>query len=287
MSIWLFASDLHGRTERYRKLFAAIAEQRPVAVLLGGDLLPHGLSARRRGESSPHDFVPSFLVEQLDRLREFLGPAYPRVFLILGNDDPRIEERSFAEGEARGVWEYIHQRRVSIGEFDVYGYAYVPPTPFLLKDWERFDVSRHVDPGCLSPEEGLRTVPVAEHEIRHGTIRDDLVNLFGSRSVERAVCLFHAPPYDTNLDRAALDGRMVDQAPLDVHVGSVAIRRFIEERQPLVTLHGHIHESARLTGAWREQLGRTHCFSAAHDGPELALVRFDPADPAHATRTLI
>jgi Icc-related predicted phosphoesterase len=101
------------------------------------------------------------------------------------------------------------------------------------------------------------------------------------------VCLFHAPPYDTGLDRAALDGRMVDHAPLDVHVGSVAIRRLIEERQPLVTLHGHIHESARLTGTWREQIGRTHCFSAAHDGPELALVRFDPADPAQATRTLI
>jgi hypothetical protein len=29
------------------------------------------------------------------------------------------------------------------------------------------------------------------------------------------------------------------------------------------------------------------CLSAAHDGPELALVRFDPADPASATRELI
>jgi len=35
-------------------------------------------------------------------------------------------------------------------------------------------------------------------------------------------------------------------------VGSIAVRRFIEERQPLLTLHGHIHESARLTGDWRE-----------------------------------
>jgi len=79
----------------------------------------------------------------------------------------------------------------------------------------------------------------------------------------------------------------VDHAPLDVHVGSVAIRRFIEERQPLVTLHGHIHESARLTGSWREQIGRTHCLSAAHDRPELALVRFDPSDAAGATRALL
>ena len=80
---------------------------------------------------------------------------------------------------------------------------------------------------------------------------------------------------------------IVEHVPLDVHVGSIAIRRFIEERQPLVTLHGHVHESARLTGAWRDRIGRTHVFSAAHDGPELALVRFDLEDPASATRELI
>jgi len=40
--------------------------------------------------------------------------------------------------------------------------------------------------------------------------------------------VLHSPPYDTGLDRAALDGRSVDHAPLDVHVGSIAIRRFIE-----------------------------------------------------------
>ena len=44
--------------------------------------------------------------------------------------------------------------------------------------------------------------------------------------------------------------------------------------RPLITLHGHVHESTRLTGSWRQQLGSTLCFSAAHDGPELALVRF-------------
>jgi Icc-related predicted phosphoesterase len=80
---------------------------------------------------------------------------------------------------------------------------------------------------------------------------------------------------------------MVDHAPLDVHVGSIAIRRFIEARQPLVTLHGHVHESARLTGSWQEKIGRTFCFSAAHDGPELAVVFFDPQDPSRAIRRLL
>jgi Icc-related predicted phosphoesterase len=169
----------------------------------------------------------------------------------------------------------------------VYGYACVPPTPFLKRDWERYDVSRYVDPGCVSPELGMRSVPVDAHEIRYGTIAADLERLADEDDLRDSVFLFHTPPYRTALDRAALDGRMVDHVPMDVHVGSIAVRRFIEERQPLLTLHGHIHESARLTGAWRDRIGRTHLFSAAHDGPELCLVRFDLENPAEATRALI
>lgn len=37
----------------------------------------------------------------------------------------------------------------------------------------------------------------------------------------------------------------------------------------------------------RVQLGRTWCFGGAHDGPELALVRFDPDAPEAATRELL
>jgi Icc-related predicted phosphoesterase len=70
-------------------------------------------------------------------------------------------------------------------------------------------------------------------------------------------------------------------------VGSIAIKRFMESRQPLLTLHGHIHESARLTQSWRDRIERTHSFSAAHEGPELAVIRFDPENLDAATRDLI
>jgi len=43
----------------------------------------------------------------------------------------------------------------------------------------------------------------------------------------------HTPPLQTNTDRL-LNGR---------HVGSSAVRKFIEEEQPLLCLTGHIHES--------------------------------------------
>ena len=56
--------------------------------------------------------------------------------------------------------------------------------------------------------------------------------------LSRAVFLFHTPPYNTGLDRAALDGKKVNYVDLDVHVGSIAVRRFIESKQPLLTCTG-------------------------------------------------
>jgi Icc-related predicted phosphoesterase len=279
----LFVSDLHGRLDRYGKLLAAIAEERPGAVFLGGDLLPSG-GPERNGAG--RDFLLDWLGPRLSELRARLGGAFPPVLAIFGNDDPRTEEGSLERLERQGLVLHAHRRRLVVAGVPVYGYACVPPTPFLLKDWERYDVSRFVDPGSVSPEEGRRSVAVPEGEAKWGTIAGDLEALVGGDDVSGGVFLFHAPPYRTALDRAALDGGAVDHAPLDVHVGSIAIRRFIEGRQPLATLHGHVHESARLTGAWRDRIGRTICLSAAHDGPELALVRFDLEAPAAASREL-
>jgi Icc-related predicted phosphoesterase len=101
------------------------------------------------------------------------------------------------------------------------------------------------------------------------------------------IFLFHSPPYQSCLDTADLQGKKVDHAPVDVHVGSIAIQNFIKNKQPLVTLHGHVHESVRITGCWKEKKGRTYCFTAAHDGPELALVRFNTDYLEKATRELI
>jgi len=116
---------------------------------------------------------------------------------------------------------------------------------------------------------------------------EDLTRLTDGRDMTTTIALFHAPPYQTHLDRAGLDGKMVDHVPLDVHIGSIAIKRFIEERQPLLSLHGHVHESTRLTGEWKIQIGRTWAFNAAHDGPELALVIFDPEQLEAADRILV
>lgn len=275
-----FVSDLHGRKARYEKLFAALLDERPDALLIGGDFLPTALA-------TDGDFVDTFLRGELERLRSALGPQSPRVLVIFGNDDPRISLEAMEDLAGDGLVEVVHERAVALGRWSLVGYPYVPPTPFRLKDWERYDVGRHVEPGCVSPEEGVRTVPIEPLTTKFATIGADLERLAGETTVRESIWLFHAPPYRTNLDRAALDGRTIDHVPLDVNVGSIAIRRFIEARQPRLTLHGHIHESARLTGSWRDRIGETHLLGGAHDGPELALVRFDPADPESASRELV
>jgi len=275
--VCFFTSDPHGRPERYEKLWRAAAREKPAAIFLGGDLLPHAY-ARRTGPAGDGDFVQDFLAGGFRRLRGRLGRRSPRVFLVLGNDDGRLDEPVFRDLEGEGLWEYVHGRKVAFGDHPVFGYACVPPTPFRLKDWERYDVSRYVPPGALSPEEGTRTVPVADNEIRYATIAEDLEKLAAGEGMERALFLFHGPPHETKLDRAALDGKSVDHVPLDLHVGSIAVRRFLEKRQPLLSLHGHVHESARITGSWRDRIGRTHLFGGCHDGPELALVTFDLDD---------
>jgi len=285
MTNCLFAADLHGSPERYRKLFDAIERDCPAAVFLGGDLLPSGLGGLL-GFEGYEDFFDDILAAGFSKVKSRLGSRYPSVFMILGNDDAKAEEERINKFQD-DLWVYIHNRCIPWREYSVYGYACVPPTPFMLKDWERYDVSWYLEPLCVAPEDGWFSVPVPKESLKRETILNDLQQLAPGGDLSRAVFLFHTPPYHTGLDRAALDGKKVSHVDLDVHIGSIAVRRFIESKQPLVTLHGHVHESSRITGVWKEQIGRTVAMSAAHDGPGLALVRFDLSDPGSATRELL
>ena len=116
---------------------------------------------------------------------------------------------AFERASVQGLWHYAHGRKLTLGTFPVYGFACIPPAPFLLKDWERYDVSLYVTPGCVSPEQGRRSVPAEESEVKWATIQKDLAVLASEDPLERAVFLFHAPPCDTPLDRAAA-GRLMN-----------------------------------------------------------------------------
>jgi hypothetical protein len=71
----------------------------------------------------------------------------------------------------------------------------------------------------------------------------------------RAIFNFHAPPYGTGLDEApALDAslRPMHGGAVMKPVGSVAVRDSINKHQPLLSVHGHIHESRGV-----KKMGRT------------------------------
>jgi len=278
-----FVSDLHGKEDRYRKLISKISGEKPQIVFVGGDIFPHF----SKSPSPYNDFLRDFLLPELIILKREMNNLYPVILIILGNDDPKGEEIILNCGEKIGLWHYIHNKHYTFEEYRIFGYNYVPPTPFQLKDWEKYDVSRFTDPGCISPEDGKHTFDVTENELRNSTILKDLEELGAEYPMEKSIFLFHTPPYQTNLDRAALDGKKIDYAPLDVHVGSIAVKRFIEDKKPLITLHGHVHESARLTGKWMEKIGTTYSFNASSDSKELSLIKFTLEKPQNAVRELI
>lgn len=75
------------------------------------------------------------------------------------------------------------------------------------------------------------------------------------------ITVLHPPPRDTQLDQApAIDGefrvQMSGGAPKLASVGSAAVRQVIEEHQPLLGLHGHVHESKAA-----QSIGRTLCIN--------------------------
>ena len=81
------------------------------------------------------------------------------------------------------------------------------------------------------------------------------------KNMKTAVFCFHCPPYDSEIDRAPLldkDLRPIVRAGSHQFgpAGCKATRRIIEEYQPLLGLHGHIHESPGFC-----QIRRTKCLN--------------------------
>lgn len=282
-----FVSDLHGRKTRYDSLFNSIFSERPELVLIGGDLLPSGISILTNDDING-DFFDDYLKNKLISLKSKMKETFPLICVIAGNDDPAIYEEKFIELENSGLWKYVNQKIINFNGFNIIGYCFVPPTPFLLKDWEKYDVSRFIDVGCVSPEEGFHSVKVEPNIIRYSTISEDLNLLTKGVGFNSTIFLFHSPPYNSNLDKINTKNKMIDFVQPDENVGSIAIRKFIEKNQPLLTLHGHIHESTSLTGEWKIKIGNTICMNASTNSAELSVIKFSiNGTDIEATRKLI
>ncbi len=75
----------------------------------------------------------------------------------------------------------------------------------------------------------------------------------------RWIFSLHAPPHASGLDDAPeMDEHLnvLNAGQSTVPVGSTAVRRIIEERKPLLSLHGHIHEAKGVA-----RIGKTLCIN--------------------------
>ena len=155
------------------------------------------------------------------------------------------------------------------------GYPFVPPTPFRPKDYEKMDDTESPWPPQKNPSY-VRSVDQTDQLIpidpylylgQRETIQEDLNHLPSPRDLKRTVYMMHSPPFGTTLDQ--MEGRRF--------AGSRSIRKFIESTQPLLALHGHIHEAPELSGSYLDRIGKTICVNPGQFGANMKLhaVAFD------------
>ena len=160
----------------------------------------------------------------LDELRRWIELADERLedigaelYIIAGNDDPWSVDDVLRLGERVGLL-----RR-----------------PGRTRGWPRDDLALLCEPDAVESPRELEE-PVLYARLR--ALADQL------EEPETAIFNLHVPPYDSELDRAIeispdLTRVYKGGQPVEIPVGSYAVRQIIEEVQPLLALHGHIHES--------------------------------------------
>ncbi len=252
----LFASDLHGETRLYQQLLELSIASSSELIALGGDLLPSFPPSKRYEEMIPNQraFIEDFL---LPFFRKLLASAsVSQIFLIPGNWDLGYSHL-FTNPDERII--DLNQRNYRLKNgYELIGYPFVPPTPFRPKDYEKMDDPEapwppQKNPSYLRTDKTDQLTAVDPFIYLRGqpTIREDLSRLPKPVSQKKAIYLMHSPPFGTRLD--LIQGKKF--------AGSRSIRRFLEENQPFLTLHGHIHEAPELSGSFIDRVGETVCIN--------------------------
>lgn len=243
----VFTTDLHGEIWTYDRLFKVARDFRAEVVINGGDMLPKAGNLFDQGK-----FITGHLENHFEQSAS-LGIAY---LCYLGNADLRIFDALFEKTceKYRGVVN-LARRKYDIDNFEFAGMNWVVDYPFRLKDRCRMDTKAYdfqmqFGAGLLSTSDGFeeladwfakaKTLP---------TIEDELNRLPKPNSMSQSIYVIHMPPYRLGLDTCANGSE----------VGSKAIYKFLKRNQPLLSLHGHIHESPETSGRWHAKLGNTLC----------------------------
>lgn len=284
-----FAADLHGSQPTFRKFLGAAAFYGCDALVFGGDLMGKALVPivrsngvfRAHFQGRDHEFekdgldtftrsveLPGFYWEVLetDEYEAVRADELAQLGLFQRLASERLAEWiSLAEERLAGTGVRMH---LTGGNDD---------DPAMLEV-----LDNHDGPNVISCEDrlvdlddehtmitvGLSTVTpwdtpreASEDEIAAAIER----SAASVRDVGRCVFNLHCPPKDTPIDTCLKLEKRPGELPKPIREagrfvttggGSTAVREAVRLYQPLVALHGHIHESMG-----RFRLGRTQCFN--------------------------
>jgi Icc-related predicted phosphoesterase len=283
-----YAGDVHGSRVCWKKFVNAAAHYPADALVMGGDLTGKALVPIVRGGDGSYSAKVigeqrvARSAEELDQLQQAISTngMYPLIVdedeaRRLGEDSARREE-AFEKAllDELRLWVQLADERLagtdtrayvipgnddpwSIDEVLASGSAVVPCDEKI----ELIGPHEMVSLGYSNrtPWETPRELDEEEIYVRLRRLADQL------ESPERAIFNVHVPPWESSLDTAFEvdeDLHYVTKGgrPHEVPTGSRAVRQVIEETQPLLSLHGHIHESKGVT-----KIGRTVAINPGSD----------------------
>ncbi|MFX0096504.1 MAG: phosphoesterase [Candidatus Hodarchaeota archaeon] len=279
----IFSTDVHGSEMFWRKWLRSGEHYNADVIIMSGDLTGKAIvPIIKKGEVFSCEYLGrKHVVKGEEKLQEIvkdirLRGFYPYICAISEARELRGNERELerlfirlmVEGIERwlGLVSQIVDKRTKVlvnpGNDDIYEIdeiirnsdriIYPLNRVVQLDDKHEMISCEWVNP---TPWNSSRECP--EEELRKKLEKEfhtveDFCNL---------ICNFHAPPFNTNLDVAPILNDQLRQrttfgTPLMDHVGSTAVREVILEKQPYLSLHGHIHESPGM-----QKLGRTTCLN--------------------------
>jgi hypothetical protein len=176
----------------------------------------------------------------LDRLQHWMELAEQRlkgknidVFMTAGNDDLLAVDSVI---DNSSVFVNPDLKKVFVKEYEMISLSWSNPTPW--------DTSRE----CSEEE--------LEEKIEGMASQVEDMNT--------AIFNFHIPPYDTLLDQAPkLSDKLVPSTDETIPAGSKAVLDAIKKYQPMLGLHGHIHESRGIV-----KIGQTICLNPGSEYSE-------------------
>jgi len=232
---FVFVADLHSNLTLYKDLEELVSSDNPDFLIIGGDLFAYSSNAEPQ-----ITFAKEYLIQFIYRIN------IP-IYIVPGNCDRPLAINYLKEIQFDGLLNVLTLSGTKLSNLEFYGYHYTPPNPFKIRDWERRNLKKDytvLEGICLlsDDDDKLHIVP--------NDFLNDLPSIEEDLSVlsnKKSVWVIHAPPF----------GGKLDKNYANICCGSKAVRKSIEHVQPILTLHGHIHESPKMSHRWSERIGNT------------------------------